>query len=189
MMPVVCSAQQTDPTPPVVVQQQPPVPDAPKPAHRKIRWAFKPSAGIYSPVNEVVKKRFGSSWAMIGLGVDIWDDNRDQSRLQFYADSISRRTGDDSVFLFPIGAKFTRRMNSSRVLSPYIGATLGLCIADIKVPSQQISTGIRSAGVSESIFGGINVGVNSKIEASYHIFPSIKGYDFSGLNIGITMQF
>lgn len=189
MIPAASQAQETQPAPPAVEQQRPSVPESPKPNHRKIRLAIKPSAGIYSPSSYAVKKRFGSSWPMISLGVTVWDDNRDQSRLQLYADSISRTSGNDSVFLFPFGAKYTRRVNDSKVLSPYVGVTLGLCLAKVKVPEQQISTGFRCVGISESIFAGANIGLNSKVEVSYHILPGIRGYDFSGLNAGITMQF
>jgi hypothetical protein len=77
----------------------------------------------------------------------------------------------------------------SRALSPYVGGTASLCIANIRSQADNVNTGFRFAGPGGSVFAGMNVGMNIKLEAAYHKFPSFNGFDLSGMSVGASLQF
>jgi hypothetical protein len=156
---------------------------------RKPRLTLKPAAGFYYPTSGKTRSTFGSTWTMVGLTIDYRDEDRSKSRFQFEIDGIRRKSGTDLAVIFPIGFKYTERLNASRTFSPYFGGTLGWCIADVRSVADGVDTGLRSAGVGGSGFVGANVGMNIKLEAAYHVFPNIKGFNLSGFSIGAQLQF
>lgn len=156
---------------------------------RKPRLTLKPTAGFYYPTSGKTRSTFGNTWTMVGLTIDYRDDDRSKSRFQFQIDGIRRKSGIDQAAIFPIGFKYTERLNASRTFSPYLGGTLGWCIADVRSVADGIDTGLRSVGVGGSGFVGANVGMNVKLEAAYHVFPNIKGFNLSGFSIGAQLQF
>lgn len=161
----------------------------PQPRPRKPRLTLKPAGSIFWPTDERVQDRFGDSWTMLGISIDYRDEDRRKDRFQFQIDGIRRKSGADHVRIYPIGFKYTRRANDSRIFSPYIGGTASFCMADVKSEADNIDTGFRSAGFGATAFAGANIGVNLKVEATYHMLPDIKGFDFSGFSLGASMQF
>ncbi|MCX6343614.1 MAG: hypothetical protein NT018_00905 [Armatimonadetes bacterium] len=184
-----CHAQVAEPAPtlnaPAPIPAETPEPKKP----RKPRLALKPSAGIYLPTNDKTRSRFGDSWMMIGITVDYRDEDRSKDRLQFQFDGISRKSDSDYAAIFPFGFKYTHRLGMSRAFSPYVGGTASLCIANIRSLADNIDTGFRFAGPGGSVFAGVNVGMNVKLEMAYHMFPSFKSFDLSGLSFGASLQF
>ena len=156
---------------------------------RKPRLTLKPTVGLFFPTSGKTKSVFGSSWTMIGLTVDYRDEDRSKSRFQFEIDGIARKSYGDRAAMFLIGAKYTERFNASKRLSPYMGGTAGWCFGSVRSVADGVDTGLRSAGIGGSGFVGANLGMNIKLEAAYHIFPVIKGFNLSGSSIGVQLQF
>ena len=156
---------------------------------RKPRLTLKPTASIFCPTSGKTRDTFGSTWTMVGVTIDYRDDDRSKSRFQFQIDGIRRTSYSDLAVIFPIGFKYTERLNASRSFSPYFGGSVGWCIADVRSVADGIDTGLRSVGVGGSGFVGVNVGMNVKLEAAYHVFPDIKGFNLSGFSIGAQLQF
>lgn len=163
--------------------------DEERPEPKKPRWTLKPNISVFWPGDSRVQDRFGDTWTMIGLSIDYRDDDRSKDRLQFQIDGIRRKSGGDHVRVYPVGLKYTRRVNDSHNFSPYFGGTASFCMADVKSQVDNVDTGFRSAGFGGSAFAGANIGMNLKVEATYHLLPSVKGFDLSGLSLGATLQF
>jgi len=156
---------------------------------RKPRLTLKPTVGLFWPTNGKTKSVFGSSWTMLGLTVDYRDEDRSRSRFQFEIDGIARKSYADRAAIFAVGAKYTERFNTSRRFSPYVGVTAGWCFGGVKSVADGVNTGFRSAGIGGSAFVGTNVGMNVKLEGAYHVFPSLGGFNLSGLSVGVQLQF
>lgn len=156
---------------------------------RKPRLTLKPTAGFFFPTNAKTRSTFGSSWTMIGLTLDYRDEDRSKSRFQFQIDGFNRKSFGDHASIFQIGAKYTQRLNNSRHFSPYFGGGAGWCVASVKSVADGVDTGLRSAGVGGNAFVGANLGMNIKVEASYHAFPNVKGFNLSGFSVGMQWQF
>ncbi len=152
------------------------------------RIAIKPSASLFVPSDERTRSRFGDSWTSLGISAGFRDEARQRNRVEFRADSIFRNSGDNHLYVVPLGVSLKHRFSTRERVSPYAGAGVYACPMILKCPADSVDTGLEVIG-GASVFLGTDLGSSVKIEAGYYRFSQIEGFDLSGFKACATVSF
>ena len=157
-----------------------------KPRRRRLR--FGPQAGVYLPSNGKTRDRFGGSWVSYGVGFGSVRRADNKGRIVFDFSILTESRGDNRAFIAPIGVGYYRALAPPGPVTPYVGASVNLYLADLRSRRDDVSSGVRAGG-GGSLLLGTTVGERGYVEARYRAISRIKGFDFSGLGLTAGLRF
>lgn len=161
----------------------------PEPQKKPRHWIIMPAIGTYLPTSSKTKDRFGSSWPNIGFVMGMGVQDRIYDKLAIHIDGITRKSGDNHAYMFPLGVIYTTRSISPKPFSTWFGGSADVYIMNIRSIEDSVDTGWKMSGVGGSVFAGVDISNHVSIKASYLVTPKTEGLDLSGTNLIATIAF
>ena len=162
----------------------PPSDDGP---HHK-RFTFGPEVGVYFPSNGKVQDAFGTAWFNFGLGIGDVQQVKNGGHLQFDFSVLAQTRGDKQIYIAPVGVSYQYGLGSKGTTGPYVGASANFVLTQLRDDDAHIVTRIRGTG-GGSVFIGTSFGPRAYVQARYYGMGAIRGFNFSGFNIGTGVRF
>ena len=157
-----------------------------KPAHHRL--VFGPEIGVYFPTSSKTQSAFGDAWYNFGLGLGAIQQTRSGGRFQLDFSYITQARNDKRVDIAPIGVSYRYGIGHSTTTGPYVGVSADEFLTQIRNDSAHIVSRIRGTG-GGSVFIGTTFSERGYVQARYYELGSIRGYDFSGMNISTGYRF
>ncbi len=184
------------PTTPAPVEQAAPAPQAASttPASedepKKKRFVFGPEVGVYFPSSSKTQRAFGSSWFTYGIGFGAIQETRSGGRVQVDFSYLSHSKGGSRIDIAPIGVSYRYGLGhgARTETGPYIGVSGDLFLTQIREDDAHIVSRIRGTG-GGTAFIGTTFGQRANVQARYYELGSIRGYNFSGMNLSAGYRF
>jgi hypothetical protein len=182
----VTPAEPTEPAQPreVLVKTQP---EGPK-KREKSRLRIGPELELFMPSSAKTRDRFGNNW--FGLGVGFGSVHQEGLlgtwSAEFYLMQNSHH--GNKAYVAPLGVAYRRALVDRQGTRPYVGASVDLILADFVSRTDGIPWGLRAGG-GGSVLAGATFGKKGFVEARYLATSSIKGLNFSGLDLTGGVRF
>ncbi len=151
-------------------------------------YAIAVGAGVFFPTSAKVRGRFGQSWS--GYGLSIVSGCRCPSCPTVGVDInfASRTSGSNYVYLLPVGVSYIYPLPVGANVLPYVGAGADLVFSDIRSIPDGVQSDIRM-GAEFGLITGIVIFRNWQLQARYNFLSPLAGFDFSGLNLSVSVSF
>ena len=143
--------------------------------------------GVFFPTSAKVRDRFGDSWYGFGLS---FGGSGCPSCPTLGTDFafVSRDSGNNYVYLLPVGVSYIYPLPATANVVPYVGVGADLVFSDILSIPDNVHAGIRM-GTELGLITGIAFFQNWQLQARYNFLSPIAGFDFSGLSLSTSVTF
>lgn len=134
------------------------------------------------------RNRFGDAF---GFGLGLGGFQRAQQKGEFAPvfDFLTAGRNDSNALLVPLGVGYRRGLSTdTQQIQPYIGATAEFVGTYIGSRPDDIKWGFRPA-YGGSAFIGLNYQNRGFLEARYRAISDVRGFDFSGVQLGAGVRF
>ncbi|MCW2743416.1 MAG: hypothetical protein JWR45_3838 [Blastococcus sp.] len=157
---------------------------------RKRRFQLGPKLGLFRLSNARSRNRFGGTDSSIGIGLTPIRQPSTKGELGLDFKLFYLKQNTNRAIWAPIGVGYRKGFSASETatLRPYIGASLNIVPANIKVLADGINTRLKM-GLGSSAFAGIVFRDKLSLEARYIAITKISGFDLSGASLSASIRF
>lgn len=150
-------------------------------------------AGVFLPASGKTRKRFGNSWADIGIGVGRPDRPSGTGRVSFDFSTEYKKSGGNHAFAAPIGVSYRRAFRADDLARdstfiPYYGFSANLVVVDLRSVEDDVHSRFRLTE-GGSLVLGTTIGASGFAEGKYTAVAKVQGFDLSGLKLTVGIRF
>ncbi len=157
-------------------------------AQGRDRFRIGPEAGVYFPTSDKARDAFGNSWYNIGFGLGKIALPRKQGEIGYDVNVITARRSGSQALVIPLGVSYRVGLSDSTSFAPYVGATAGAYLLNLRSDKYDVSSGFRVTG-GGSVFLGAALSSTAYVESRYRFIGKSKGFDVSGLAVSAGVRF
>jgi len=151
-------------------------------------FVVQPHAGIFIPTKAETRAVFGDARGTAGIAIDLVQQQLcPEHTISLRLDSTLLKTNDDHLYLVPIGVRYTKFLNNSDRVRPYVAAGASLCYVDLEVRQQGIDE--TKITFMPTFTAGVQIGQRGFVEATYLTTERIEGFDICGTKIAAGLSF
>lgn len=157
-------------------------------AKPKPRFRFGPDYSIFLPQSAAIRSRFGSNWQGWGIGTGRLDLPRASGAIDTDFSVLTSSRNGNRVTLIPAGLRYRTLLGGGGGVRPFVGTTINAMLTETRVTEANLPSRWRG-GYGGSAYLGVAFGDNGVIQAGYQWTSKIRGFDFSGTNVGLSYRF
>lgn len=159
-------------------------------AQTRPRLRFGPQIGLYMPISNKTRDRFGSTWILLGLGFGNVSDLHQNHRVALDISVLANsRSGENALFV-PIGLSYSMALTRSadgKSLG-YAGLSADAVVAHLRSKEDNLSSTTSLTG-GAGAFIGTRFGESGYVEARYNAIAPTHGFDLSGVTLMTGLRF